>query len=82
MAETRRLRNQQPEEFTRETVLEIEAVKSTGASSADEIAMALNRSGYTNWRGHQWDADQVLKFLANPEVQRLKREFKGQIKST
>lgn len=76
MAETRRERAQTTEAFTRETVIEIEGVRSTGAQSAEDIATALNRSGYTNWRGHQWDADQILKFLANPEVDHLRRELK------
>ena len=75
MAETRRERSQKPEEFTRETVIEIDGVRSTGAESAEDIATALNRSGYSNWRGHQWDADQILVFLANPDVERLRREL-------
>lgn len=76
MAETRRERPQKPEDFTRETVIEIEGVRSTGATSAEDIATALNRSGYTNWRGHQWDAAQILTFLANPEIDHLRRELK------
>ena len=76
MAETRRERPQKPEDFTRETVIEIEGVRSTGATSAEDIATALNRSGYTNWRGHQWDAAQIMTFLANPEVDHLRRELK------
>jgi hypothetical protein len=76
MAETRRERSQKPEAFTRETVIEIDGVRSTGAQSAEDIATALNRSGYTNWRGHQWDADQIMSFLANPEIEHLRRELK------
>ena len=48
MAETRRERPQKPEDFTRETVIEIEGVRSIGAESAEDIATALNRSGYTS----------------------------------
>jgi hypothetical protein len=80
MAETRRERAQAPQEFTRETVLEIEGVKSTGAETAEDIAMALNRSGYTNFRGDQWDADQILEFLSNDTVQKIQRELKGEIR--
>ena len=80
MAETRRQRAQAPEEFTRETVLEIEGVKSTGATTADDIAMALNRSGYTNFRGDQWTADEILEFLSNDTVRRLQRELKGEMR--
>jgi len=82
MAETRRELPQAPEEFTRETVLEIEGVKSTGANTSEEIAMALNRSGYTNFRGHQWTADQVMEFLSNDTVQRIRREIQGQIRQS
>jgi hypothetical protein len=80
MAETRRERAQAPQDFTRETVLEIEGVKSTGAETAEDIAMALNRSGYTNFRGDQWDADQILEFLSNDTVQKIQRELKGEIR--
>lgn len=76
MSETRRPNAQKPESFTRETVIEIEGVRSTGATSAEDIATALNRSGYTNWRGHQWDADQIMIFLADPEVAHLQRDLK------
>lgn len=76
MAETRRERSQKPAAFTRETVIEIEGVRSTGATSAEDIATALNRSGYTNWRGHQWDADQIMSFLADPETDHLRRQLK------
>ncbi len=76
MAETRRVRPQKPEDFTRETVIEIDGVRSTGAQSAEDIATALNRSGYTNWRGHQWDANQIMAFLADPTIERLRRELK------
>ncbi|HUT51581.1 MAG TPA: hypothetical protein VM325_19805 [Alphaproteobacteria bacterium] len=80
MAETRRERPQAPEEFTRETVLEIEGVKSTGAATAEDIAMALNRSGYTNFRGHQWTPDEVMEFLSNDTVRRIQRELRGEIR--
>jgi len=82
MAETRRERAQAPEEFTRETVLEIEGVMSTGATTADDIAMALNRSGYTNFRGHQWTADEVMEFLSNDTVQKMQRALKGEIRGS
>lgn len=81
MAETRRELPQGPHNFMRETVLEIEGVKSTGAETAEEIATALNRSGYTNFRGHQWDADQIMEFLSNDAVQRIQSEIKGEIRS-
>jgi hypothetical protein len=80
MAETRRERAQTPQDFMRETVLEIEGVRSTGAETADDIATALNRSGYTNFRGHQWTADEILEFLSNDAVQRIQRELKGEIR--
>jgi len=80
MAETRRELPQSSHDFTRETVLEIEGVKSTGAETAEEIATALNRSGYTNFRGHQWDADQILAFLSNDAVRKIQRELKGEMR--
>lgn len=80
MAETRRELPHGSHDFTRETVLEIEGVKSTGAETAEDIATALNRSGYTNFRGHQWDADQILEFLSNDTVQKIQRELKGEIR--
>jgi hypothetical protein len=82
MSETRRELPQSSHDFTRETVLEIEGVKSIGAETAEEIATALNRSGYTNFRGDQWDADQILEFLSNDAVQRLQRELRGKMKGT
>jgi len=80
MAETRRERPQAPDEFIRETVLEIEGVKSTGATTAEDIAMALNRSGYTNFRGDQWTPDQIMEFLSNDTVRRIQRELRGEIR--
>jgi hypothetical protein len=75
VTETRRVLNQDPKEFARETVLEIEGARSMGANSADEIADALNRSGYTNWRGRQWDADQVVEFLASADAELARRDL-------
>lgn len=75
MVETRRMGNQDPREFARETVLEIEGVRGMGATTAEEIATALNRSGYTNWRGRQWDADQVMEFLASADAEQARRDL-------
>ena len=62
-------------DFVRDTVLEIEGVRSVGANTAEEIATALNRSGYTNHRGRQWTAEEINAFLAKPEVERKRREL-------
>ena len=73
MTETRA--NRTDADFVRETVLEIEGVRSMGAKTAEEIATALNRSGFTNARGRQWQPGEIHEFLAKPEVERLRREL-------
>lgn len=71
MTETRRLKPDTAAEFMREVLAAITAARAAGAATPDDIATALNRSGVTDWRGQQWDAESILEFLASPEVERL-----------
>lgn len=46
-----------------------------GADTPDDIAEALNRSGFPAQSGHQWTAESVLGFLASREAQSAQREM-------
>lgn len=70
MTETRRNPLQSTDDFTREAVEQIEAVRDSGARTADEIAEALNRGGFATWHGRQWDAEKVMEFLSSPDTER------------
>lgn len=65
------------EAWRREALKEIEAAQGAGAVDAGAIAESLNRSGFATWRGLQWDAETVLEFLADPEVERIRRDEMG-----
>lgn len=71
MTESRQLRVETVEDFTRQALMEISAVRQAGIQRADDIATALNRSGFTTFNGQQWDAEQVLDFLASPDTRRM-----------
>ncbi|MDJ0951572.1 MAG: hypothetical protein QNJ94_21890 [Alphaproteobacteria bacterium] len=71
MTEPRRQNMESRDSFNREVLDAMAAARAEGATAADEIATALNRSGVLTWRGRQWDAELVLRFLADPDVERL-----------
>ncbi|MDJ0951571.1 MAG: hypothetical protein QNJ94_21885 [Alphaproteobacteria bacterium] len=71
MTETCRIRPEDCGSYTREVIAAIAEARDAGATTPDELAMALNRSGVTTWGGRQWDGERVLAFLASPDVEQL-----------
>ena len=72
MTETRRNRIQTTQAFIRDALEQIAAARQAGATTADDIAEALNRSGFTTWHGQQWDAGTVLELLSSPDAERAR----------
>ena len=58
--------------YLEQTLLKIEDVRRLGAHTADEIAEALNRSGFGTWHGCQWNAEKVLGLLSTPDAERAR----------
>lgn len=69
MTETRRNKPQPMQELIRETLEEIDRLKGEGVTSYDEVAVALNRSGHPDIRGHQWTARSLMDFMSDPDVE-------------
>ena len=75
MTETRRPTMQSDQEFAMDALREIANVRLDGAQTPDDIADALNRSGFPAQNGQQWTADAVLGFLASREAMEAQREL-------
>jgi hypothetical protein len=69
MTETRRNKPQPMQELIRETLAEIDRLKADGVIQNEEIAVALNRSGFPDPRGRQWTGTSLLTFMADPDVE-------------
>lgn len=76
MTESRQLRVESVEDFTRQALMEISAIRQSGIERAGDIATALNRGGFSTWNGQQWDAGQVLDFLASPDTRRMENQLR------
>ncbi len=75
MTESRRLTVESAEAFTEQALLEIRTLRMSGVERAEDLATALNRSGFTTFGGQQWDAGQVLDFLASPDTRRIEHNL-------
>ena len=73
MTETRRPVPESPESFAANALAEIEDARRAGALTPEEIAEALNRGGFPDFRGRQWDAEKVLEFMASPAAERARK---------
>lgn len=71
MTETRRNRIQSFETFAREALSEIETLRAQGLYDPQEIAMALNRSGFPDYRAREWTGESVVAFLGDPKVEAI-----------
>jgi hypothetical protein len=69
MTETRRNKPQPIQELIRETLDEIDRLKSEGVVADEEIAVALNRSGFPDPRGRQWTTQSLMTFMTDPDVE-------------
>ena len=69
MTETRRNKPQPMQELIRDTLDEVDRLKADGVVRDEEIAVALNRSGFPDPRGRQWTAQSLLTFMADPDVE-------------
>jgi hypothetical protein len=67
MTETRRNLPQEALNYALETLRAIKAFRADGLNAASELANALNRTGQTDARGQQWNAQSVMGFLASRE---------------
>lgn len=71
MTETRRNRQQSFEEFAREALALVREFRAQGLHDPREIAMALNRSGFPDYRAHQWTAESLAEFLGDGRVEAI-----------
>lgn len=74
MTETRWNRSKSGEEFVGEALRMIKSVREDGAVTPEEIAEALNRSGFPDERGRQWNASKVMAFLGTDDAVRALRK--------
>lgn len=75
MTESRRFTVKSGMDFALEALREIAEARIEGASNAAEIAEALNRGGFPDMRGQQWNAEMVLHFLASRDAEMAQREL-------
>ncbi len=75
MTESRRFTVKSGMDFALDALKEIAEARIAGATSADEIANALNRGGFPDMRGQQWDEEKVLRFLASRDAEMAQREL-------
>ena len=77
MTETRRPTMQSDQEFALDALRQIADARIEGAQTPDDIAEALNRSGFPAQNGHQWTAEAVLGFLASRDALQAQRALDG-----
>lgn len=69
MTETRRNRQQSFEEFAKDALRLIRDLRAQGITDSRELAMALNRGGFPDYRSRQWTAESVAAFLGDGRVE-------------
>jgi hypothetical protein len=75
MTESRRFTIKSGLEFAFDALKEIAEARVAGAKSPEEIANALNRGGFPDMSGQQWDEEKVLSFLASRDAEIAQRRL-------
>ncbi len=75
MTESRRFTVKSGMDFALDALREIADARIAGAKSPDEIANALNRGGFPDMRGQQWDEEKVMSFLASRDAELAQRRL-------
>ncbi len=75
MTESRRFTVKSGEAFALDALREIAEARHAGARTPEDIANALNRGGFPDMRGRQWDAEKVMTFLASRDAEMAQRKL-------
>ena len=75
MTESRRFTVKSGMDFALDALREIADARIAGAKSPDEIANALNRGGFPDMTGQQWDEEKVMRFLASRDAELAQRQL-------